>query len=114
MINLCGGATYWLLAFDACAIAVGSDLESSALITATLKDLGACFIAAKALTERQVEILKNRRRPYRISRKGNEKGIGKRAAHQPLLPGRISTYLELDPNWSLKNLKRQNGCPTSP
>lgn len=34
--------------FDCCIVAVGSDLESSVLITVTLKDLGAKHIVAKA------------------------------------------------------------------
>lgn len=88
--------------FDACVVATGTDLGNSVLITATLKELGARYIAAKAVTERQAEILKKIGADLIVF---PEREAGERLAHQLISPGRISTYLELDPDWSLEELK---------
>lgn len=88
--------------FDACVVATGTDLGNSVLITATLKELGARYIAAKAVTERQAEILKKIVADLIVF---PEREAGERLAHQLISPGRISTYLELDPDWSLEELK---------
>ncbi len=88
--------------FDACVVATGTDLGSSILITATLKDLGARFIAAKAVTQRQAEILDKIGANLVVF---PEKEAGERLAHQLISPGRITTYLELDPDWSLEELE---------
>lgn len=88
--------------YDACVVATGTDLGSSILITATLKELGARFIAAKAVTERQARILEKIGADLIVF---PEMEAGERLAHQLLSPGRISAYLELDPNWSLEELE---------
>lgn len=88
--------------YDACVVATGTDLGSSILITATLKELGARFIAAKAVTERQARILEKIGADLIVF---PEKEAGERLAHQLLSPGRISAYLELDPDWSLEELE---------
>ena len=88
--------------FDACVVATGTDLGSSILITATLKDLGARYIAAKAVTKRQAEILEKIGADLVVF---PEKEAGERLAHQLISPGRISAYLELDPDWSLEELE---------
>lgn len=88
--------------YDACVVATGTDLGSSILITATLKELGARFIAAKAVTERQARILEKIGADLIVF---PELEAGERLAHQLLSPGRISAYLELDPDWSLEELE---------
>ncbi len=88
--------------YDACVVATGTDLGSSILITATLKELGARFIAAKAVTERQAHILEKIGADLIVF---PEMEAGERLAHQLLSPGRIAAYLELDPNWSLEELE---------
>ncbi|MCX7968305.1 MAG: TrkA family potassium uptake protein [Armatimonadetes bacterium] len=88
--------------YDACVVATGTDLGSSILITATLKELGARFIAAKAVTERQARILEKIGANLIVF---PELEAGERLAHQLLSPGRISAYLELDPDWSLEELE---------
>lgn len=88
--------------YDACVVATGTDLGNSVLITASLKELGARFIAAKAVTERQAQILRKIGADLIVF---PEKEAGERLAHQLLSPGRISSYLELDPNWSLEELE---------
>lgn len=88
--------------YDACVVATGTDLGNSILITALLKELGARFIAAKAVTERQAQILKKIGADLIVF---PEREAGERLAHQLLSPGRISTYLELDPNWSLEEIE---------
>ncbi len=88
--------------YEACVVATGTDLGNSILITATLKELGARFIAAKAVTERQAEILRKIGADLIVF---PEKEAGERLAHQLLSPGHISTYLGLDPNWSLEEVE---------
>ena len=88
--------------FDACVVATGTDLGNSVLITATLKELGARFIAAKAVTERQAHILEKIGADLIVF---PEREAGERLARQLLSPGRIATYLELDPDWSLEELE---------
>ncbi|MCS7263245.1 MAG: TrkA family potassium uptake protein [Armatimonadetes bacterium] len=88
--------------YDACVVATGTDLGSSVLITANLKELGARFIAAKAVTEKQAQILKKIGADLIVF---PEKEAGERLAHQLLSPGHISAYLGLDPNWSLEELE---------
>lgn len=87
--------------FDACVVATGTDLGNSVLITATLKELGARYITAKAVTERQAEILKKIGADLIVF---PEREAGERLAHQLISPGRISIYLELDPGWSLEEV----------
>ncbi len=91
--------------FDACVVATGTDLGSSLLITATLKELGARFIAAKAVTKRQADILEKIGADLVVF---PEKEAGEQLAHQLISPGRICAYLELDPNWSLEELEAPN------
>lgn len=88
--------------YDACVVATGTDLGNSVLITASLKELGARFIAAKAVTERQAQILRKIGADLIVF---PEKEAGERLAHQLLSPGHIAAYLELDPNWSLEELE---------
>ncbi len=88
--------------YDACVVATGTDLGNSILITATLKELGARFIAAKAVTERQARILEKIGADLIVF---PEREAGERLAHQLLSPGRISAYLELDPDWSLEEIE---------
>jgi len=88
--------------YDACIVATGTDLGNSILITATLKELGARFIAAKAVTERQSQILKKIGADLIVF---PEKEAGERLAHQLLSPGHISAYLGLDPDWGLEELE---------
>ncbi|MFN3420180.1 MAG: potassium channel family protein [Armatimonadota bacterium] len=88
--------------YDACVVATGTDLSSSILITSTLKELGARFIAAKAVTDRQARILEKIGADLIVF---PEREAGERLAHQLLSPGRISVYLELDPDWGLEELE---------
>lgn len=88
--------------YDACVVATGTDLGNSILITATLKELGARFIAAKAVTERQARILEKIGADLIVF---PELEAGERLAHQLISPGRIAAYLELDPDWSLEELE---------
>ncbi len=88
--------------YDACVVATGTDLSSSVLITSTLKELNARFIAAKAVTDRQARILEKIGADWIVF---PEREAGERLAHQLLSPGRICTYLELDPDWGLEELE---------
>lgn len=88
--------------YDACVVATGTDLANSILITASLKEQGARFVAAKAVTERQAKILEKIGADLIVF---PEREAGERLAHQLLSPGRIFTYLELDPDWSLEELE---------
>lgn len=88
--------------YDACVVATGTDLGNSILITSTLKELGARFIAAKAVTERQARILEKIGADLIVF---PERDAGERLAHQLISPGHISAYLELDPDWSLEELE---------
>ncbi|MDO4271250.1 MAG: TrkA family potassium uptake protein [Eubacteriales bacterium] len=43
--------------FDCCVVAVGADMEASILITVTLKDLGAKYVVAKAMSPVHARVL---------------------------------------------------------
>lgn len=88
--------------YDACVVATGTDLGNSVLITAALKELGARFIVAKAVTERQAQILQKIGADHIVF---PEREAGMRLAHQLISPKHIAAYLELDPDWGLEELE---------
>jgi trk system potassium uptake protein TrkA len=88
--------------FDACVVGTGADLGNSVLLTAILRDLGAKFIAAKAVTDRQAHILRKVGADLIVF---PEKEMGQRLAHQLLSPGRILEHLQFDPEWSIEEIE---------
>jgi len=69
--------------FDVCVVGRGTDLADSVLITTNLKELGAKFIAAKALSERQAKILRQVGADEIVF---PEWDMGKRFAHKLVRP----------------------------
>jgi len=88
--------------FDACVVGTGADLGNSVLLTAILRDLGAKFIAAKAVTDRQAQILRKVGADLIVF---PEKEMGQRLAHQLLSPGRILEHWQFDPEWSIEEIE---------
>ncbi|HID08011.1 MAG TPA: TrkA family potassium uptake protein, partial [Armatimonadetes bacterium] len=78
--------------FDAVVVGVGTDLGDSVLITSLLKELGARYIIAKAVTDRQYQILKLVGADEIVF---PERDIGRRLAHRLTSPRMIGEFLEL-------------------
>ncbi|MBB6215901.1 trk system potassium uptake protein TrkA [Anaerosolibacter carboniphilus] len=101
--------------FDVAIVAIGSDIQSSILVTLMAKELGVKFVVAKALNELQAKVL------YKIGADRvvfPERDMGIRVAHN-LMSANILDNIELASNYSIleiaamkewegKNLKELN------
>ncbi|MFU0799267.1 MAG: TrkA family potassium uptake protein [Xylanivirga thermophila] len=83
--------------FDVAVVTVGSDIQSSVLITLLCKELGVKYVLAKAQNELHAKVL------YKIGADKvvfPERDMGIRVAHN-LVSSNILDYIELDPNYSV-------------
>ncbi|MFT9498154.1 potassium channel family protein [Anaerosolibacter sp.] len=83
--------------FDVAIVAIGSDIQSSILVTLMAKELGVKFVVAKALNELQAKVL------YRIGADRvvfPERDMGIRVAHN-LMSANILDNIELASNYSI-------------
>lgn len=87
--------------YDACVVGRGEDLGDSISITMNLRDLGASYIIAKAVTERHARVLEKIGADQVVF---PERDIGERLAHTLVSP-RISDFWELAPNASVLEIE---------
>jgi trk system potassium uptake protein TrkA len=83
--------------FDVAIVAIGSDIQSSILVTLMAKELGVKFVVAKALNELQAKVL------YKIGADRvvfPERDMGIRVAHN-LMSENILDNIELASNYSI-------------
>lgn len=86
--------------FDVAVIAIGSDIQSSVMITLLVKELGIKYIIAKALSELHAKVL------YKIGADRvilPEKDMGVRVAHN-LVSTNILDYIEVSPDYSIAEI----------
>jgi trk system potassium uptake protein len=86
--------------FDVAVIAIGSDIQSSIIITLLVKELGVNYIIAKAHNDMHAKIL------YKIGADRvvlPEKDMGSRVAHN-LISSSILDYIELSPDYSIAEI----------
>lgn len=87
--------------FDVAVVTIGSDVQSSVLITVLLKELGVKNIIAKANTDLHAKVL------YKIGADRvvlPEKEMGVRIAHN-LMTTNILDYIELSPDYSIAEME---------
>jgi trk system potassium uptake protein TrkA len=101
--------------FDVAVVTIGTDIQSSILITLLCKEMGVKYVLAKAQNELHAKVL------YRIGADKvvfPERDMGARVAHN-LVSSNILDYIELapeyslveiapDPEWEGKNLRQLN------
>jgi len=83
--------------FDVAVITIGTDIQSSILITLLCKEMGVKYVLAKAQNELHAKVL------YRIGADKvvfPERDMGSRVAHN-LVSSNILDYIELAPDYSL-------------
>jgi len=83
--------------FDVCVIAMGSDIQSSILMTIMLKESGAKYVVAKAQNELHAKVL------YKVGADKvvfPERDMGAKLA-QSLVASNIMDYIELSPEYSI-------------
>ena len=83
--------------FDVAVIAIGSDIQSSIVVTLLVKEFGVKYIIAKAHNDMHAKIL------YKIGATRvvlPEKDMGARVAHN-LISSSIVDYIELSPDYSI-------------
>ena len=83
--------------FDVAVITIGSDIQSSILITLIVKELGVKYVVAKAQNELHAKVL------YKIGADRvvfPERDMGVRVAHN-LISSNILDYIELAPDYSI-------------
>lgn len=83
--------------FDVAVITIGSDIQSSILITLMVKELGIKYVVAKAQNEMHAKVL------YKIGADRvvfPEREMGVRVAHN-LISSNIMDYIELAPEYSI-------------
>jgi trk system potassium uptake protein TrkA len=86
--------------FDVCIVGRGTKLDDSVLITMNLKELGARYIVAKALSDAQAKILK----ALGVDRiVFPERDMGIRVA-QTLVAPRMVDHMDLAPNYSVEEI----------
>jgi trk system potassium uptake protein len=86
--------------FDIAVIAIGSDIQSSIVVTLLVKELGVKYIIAKAHNDMHAKIL------YKIGADRvvlPEKDMGSRVAHN-LISSSILDYIELSPDYSIAEI----------
>jgi trk system potassium uptake protein TrkA len=89
--------------FDVAVVAIGSDIQSSIIVTLLVKEMGIKYIIAKAHNETHAKIL------YKIGADRiilPEKDMGVRVAHN-LIASSILDYIELSPEYSIAEIS----CP---
>jgi trk system potassium uptake protein TrkA len=86
--------------FDVAVVAIGSDIQSSIIITLLVKELGVNYIIAKAHNDMHAKIL------YKIGADRvvlPEKDMGARVAHN-LISSNILDYIELSSDYSIAEI----------
>lgn len=86
--------------FDVAVVTIGSDLQSSVMVTLLLKELGVGYIIAKANNEIHAKVL------YKIGADRvvlPERDMGVRVAHN-LVSSNILDYIELSPDYSIAEI----------
>ncbi|MBE6069232.1 MAG: TrkA family potassium uptake protein [Clostridium lundense] len=86
--------------FDVAVVTIGSDLQSSVMVTLLLKELGVDLIIAKANSEIHAKVL------YKIGADRvvlPERDMGVRVAHN-LVSSNILDYIELSPDYSIAEI----------
>lgn len=86
--------------FDVAVVTIGSDLQSSVMVTLLLKELGVDHIIAKANSEIHAKVL------YKIGADRvvlPERDMGVRVAHN-LVSSNILDYIELSPDYSIAEI----------
>jgi K+ transport systems, NAD-binding component len=86
--------------FDVAVVSIGTDVQSSAMVTLLVKELGVKYIIAKALNELHEKLL------YKIGADRvvlPEKDMGVRVAHN-LVASNILDYIELSPDYSIAEI----------
>lgn len=86
--------------FDVAVVTIGSDLQSSVMVTLLLKELGVEYIIAKANSEIHAKVL------YKIGADRvvlPERDMGVRVAHN-LVSSNILDYIELSPDYSIAEI----------
>lgn len=86
--------------FDVAVVTIGSDLQSSVMVTLLLKELGVEHIIAKANSEIHAKVL------YKIGADRvvlPERDMGVRVAHN-LVSSNILDYIELSPDYSIAEI----------
>lgn len=86
--------------FDVAVVTIGSDLQSSVMVTLLLKELGVDYIIAKANSEIHAKVL------YKIGADRvvlPERDMGVRVAHN-LVSSNILDYIELSPDYSIAEI----------
>ncbi|MFT9497130.1 potassium channel family protein [Anaerosolibacter sp.] len=86
--------------FDVAVIAIGSDIQSSILITLLAKELGVKYVVAKAQNELHAKILYKTGADRVVL---PEREMGVRVAHS-LVSSNILDYIELAPDYSIAEI----------
>lgn len=86
--------------FDVAVIAIGSDIQSSILITLLAKELGVKYVVAKAQNELHAKILYKTGADRVVL---PEREMGVRVAHN-LVSSNILDYIELAPDYSIAEI----------
>ncbi|QCX32938.1 TrkA family potassium uptake protein [Caloramator sp. E03] len=87
--------------FDVAVVTIGSDIQSSIMITLLCKELGVKYVIAKAHNEMHAKVL------YKIGADRvvfPERDMGVRVAHN-LCSSNILDYIELSPDYSIMELE---------
>lgn len=90
--------------FDVAVISIASDIQSSIMATIIIKELGVPYVLCKAQDELQAKVL------YKIGADRvvfPERDMGIRVAHN-LVSQNVLEYIELDPNYSMAEIKVPN------
>ena len=86
--------------FDVAVVTIGSDIQSSAMVTLIIKELGVKYLIAKAQNDLHAKVL------YKIGADRvvlPEKDMGVRVAHN-LVSSNILDYIELSPDYSIAEI----------
>jgi trk system potassium uptake protein TrkA len=86
--------------FDACVVAIGTQIEASVLATVALGDAGAEKIWAKAITDEHRRILERVGATHVVQ---PERQMGQRVAH--VVTGEVVDYFQLDENFVLAEIE---------
>ncbi|WP_139904350.1 potassium channel family protein [Clostridium thermarum] len=86
--------------FDVAVVTIGSDIQSSAMITLLIKELGVKYLIAKAQNELHAKLLSKIGADRVIL---PERDMGIRVAHN-LISSNILDYIELSPDYSIAEI----------
>jgi trk system potassium uptake protein TrkA len=87
--------------FDTAIVGIGSDLETSMLVTMMLKEMGVKYIIAKAQNNLHAKILEKIGVDKIVF---PERDMGRRIAHNLITPN-IKEYIELEPDYSINEVE---------